>query len=330
MRRVTVWAIVLGVAPAAFAGFTVTNPGPVNSTGPVGDAGNGSFQYAYGGPDFELGTIVFQGNLTSGGVGSYLSEARWALTGPNGVTGLLQPTTGQTWTGTVAVGPISVGGGYGLWDSLMIGTWKFEAYESYNDTGLDAYWTDVSWQFNEWVPVPPPVGAIDLGVIADIGPDPDLVITSTLAAAEIKWYKFTIAEGAVNPGKYLDIDTEGSLLVTGNDTEIALYSASGLFLKTDDDDGSGLLSQLTFGDVGPRPAVGNGLAYNGRDGALAAGTYYLAVGGYNSTFSDGFTATSASTYTGDLSVRFGTNLVPEPASLALLVLGGLFGIRRRR
>ena len=83
-----------------------------------------------------------------------------------------------------------------------------------------------------------------------------------------------------------------------NDTEIGLYRADGTLVASDDDDGSGLLSQLSFGASFPtRPPVGNGAAYNGRDGNLPAGTYYLSVSGFNSTFGAscwGVTSTSTS------------------------------------
>jgi hypothetical protein len=327
MRKIGFLVAVLLAAPA-LAGFTATDPGPLASDHAFGTAGNGFFTFDYTGAAFPVGSIIFEGDLTSGGVGSYLSEARLALTNPTGIDGFIQPATGTTWTGTQHIGPITITGGHTLWGDLSVGTWRFEFFESYDDSGVDATWTNVSFIFQDWTPPPLPPIVADLGVIGDMGPDPDRIATGTLAAQEIQWYKFTIAQEALNPGTYLDIDTETSVLAPNNDTEIALYRPDGSLVATDDDDGSGLLSQLTFGDVGPRPAYGTSLAYNGRDGALPAGDYYLAIGGYNSTFGADFAATSASTNIGPYAIRFGTNLIPEPATLVLLALAGLM-LRRR-
>jgi hypothetical protein len=153
----------------------------------------------------------------------------------------------------------------------------------------------------------------DLGAISDIGIDPDVVANGNLPTSTIHWYKFSLPGNITAPG-YLYIDTEGSTGVT--DTEIALYDSVGNFLVTDDDDGTGNLSLLKFG-------AGQ------TDGAfVGAGDYYLAVGGFNSSFANGFAATSTSTYTGAYELNFSTN-VPEPATLSLLALAGLALLRRR-
>ena len=325
MRRVLYLGMCVALASTAMAGFTVpTQPGPLASDHAFGTAGNGFWTYSFPGPAFDCGNIIFEGDVTDGGVGSYLSELSLGITNPTAVNGFVTLTSGTTWSGTVHIGPITIGGGGSLWGTNTVGNWRFEMYEGYDDTGVDATWTNVNIQFQDYV-IPAPPAATDLGAVVDLGVDPDLTTTFALAAAQVKWYKFTIAENAVSPGKYLDIDTETSVVT---DTEIGLYRANGHMVATDDDDGTDMLSQLTFGDVGPRPAVGNGLAYNGRDGALVAGTYYLAVGGFNSTFGDGFAVTSTSTRTGNVTVRFGTNIIPEPASLVLIALGAL-ALRRR-
>jgi hypothetical protein len=132
--------------------------------------------------------------------------------------------------------------------------------------------------------------ATSLGVL----PTGPTQATGNLNGGEVLWYTFTVP--AITGQVYLDIDTEGSSLSPGNDTELGLYDSAGVLIATDDDDGNALMSQLTFGSNIGRPAVGIGLVYDGRDGTLAAGTYYLSVSAFNSTFATagwGVTSTSA-------------------------------------
>lgn len=152
--------------------------------------------------------------------------------------------------------------------------------------------------------------ATDLGTIT-IG-TPVQVTGIAIGPAQIVWYTITVPN--VGGAIYLDIDSEGSLLATSNDTEIGLYRADGTLVASDDDDGSGLLSQLSFGAGFPtRPAVGTGVAYDGRDGSLAAGQYYLSISGFNSTFNAtnwNVTSTSANVGTGVLNLNLGQVVVP--------------------
>ncbi len=325
MKKVLALMAVGALASTALAGFTLTGLSG-NSAGPPGSPLNTVITYVYSGPEFDIGNLVFEGDLTKVHPATYASEARFKITNPAGQVGFVPALTNvASYTGTIHIGPTTITGAGAVFTGTTIGTWTFEMFESYDDGGpsaIDQTWSNLTIQVQDYVPVPPPSGVIDLGTLT--GP---LTVTAQLAARQIIWFKFTIGLDAANPGTFLDIDTEGSTLAPSNDTELGLFKATGQFRATDDDDGSNLLSQLTFGDVGPRPPVGNGQPYNGRDGRLSAGTYYLAVGGYNSTFSDGFTATSTSTNTGTVVVNFNTN-IPEPATLVLLALGAL--LRRRR
>ncbi len=148
-----------------------------------------------------------------------------------------------------------------------------------------------------------PTVSVDLGTISS-----GLTVNNSLslAASQVHWLKLTLSSPVDRSmGQYLDIDTEGSALAPSNNTEIGLYNANGVLVATDDNDGSSLLSQLSFGlDVPARPAVSTSVAYNGRDGAvLPAGDYYLAVGGNDSAFAASFGVTSTSTATGPVTVR---------------------------
>jgi hypothetical protein len=154
--------------------------------------------------------------------------------------------------------------------------------------------------------------ATDLGTLTSGTP---VTANPTLAASgDVVWYTFTIGEGTSNT-IYLDMDTEGTLLAPGNDCEIGLFSSDGTLIVSDDDDGSGLMSAMSFGGgCVSRAGAAGGLSFDGRDGALAAGTYYLSFSGFNSTFANGWsvTTTSANLGAGVLNIRYGVGAAVEP------------------
>lgn len=133
--------------------------------------------------------------------------------------------------------------------------------------------------------------------------------------------------GYINPGTFT-IHTGGS----GFDTELGLYNPIGGLMANDDD---GLNSSPGESRI--------------NIGSLPNGTYYVALGGYNTGFATGF-AVTAGTASGNaqITVSNGTDTltgggalasgqiqwycftVPTPGSLALLGLGGLVAGRRRR
>ncbi|MCE7974726.1 MAG: hypothetical protein DYG92_10470 [Leptolyngbya sp. PLA1] len=135
----------LALAGAANAQFVATNAGPINSDGPIGTGTNGSFGATYGGAGTIFGNVAFTGDLTSNDVGSYLSEARWNVKNlSTGAAAAFQFASGNTWSGTVNVAATR---GMFLWASSG-DNFSFEAYESYNDSGIDASWSNVSFTFN--------------------------------------------------------------------------------------------------------------------------------------------------------------------------------------
>ncbi|MEQ8768982.1 MAG: hypothetical protein RIB60_00580 [Phycisphaerales bacterium] len=125
-----------------------------------------------------------------------------------------------------------------------------------------------------------------------------------------------------NLGSNVTFDTNGS----GADTEIAVYTLDGILVDTNDDNGGGgLWSLLNL--------------------SLADGSYLLVVGTFNASFGDGAaiggagsgssvlnvngnTVASGQLASGQLDVYSFT--IPAPGSAALLGLGGLAAIRRRR
>ena len=314
MSKTLAFAAGLALSGSASAQvFTAAAAGPFNSTGAQGNVLNGSFTFNYAGPAFNLGDIVFSGNLTDGGVGTWGSEAAVAVTNPTGILATVGLGTGQTFAGTVPVGPLTITGAGGVWGNNVVGNWTFEFFETFNDAGnaVDAIWNNVSFGFFDAGSGPgaPPS--------TDVGDNPNLMVVEPIAAAEVIWYSFDLTGGAgANPWS---IDTFGSTNTGGafgnDDTEIGLYDAAGNLIATNDDAdfGGGILTSILD---------------NSTVGALADGTYFLAVGNFNTNYAAGFGATSTSTAVGESKVTF--NFVPAPASAALLGLGGLAAIRRRR
>jgi hypothetical protein len=153
MRKTIAVASIILLAGTAFAGFTATNAGPINSAAAVGSVENGGFAYNFAGPDFVPGTLTFAGTLDKVISGTWASEARWRITNPAGQAVTFQPTGTTSYTGPLAVGPVSAGGLQGFFTGTSVGNWAFDAYESYDDgAGADSIWTNVSFQFDDYVP----------------------------------------------------------------------------------------------------------------------------------------------------------------------------------
>ncbi len=188
-----------------------------------------------------------------------------------------------------------------------------------------------------------PGSFIEMGAINSISNDynvPDAFNVTQIAGSTIQWYRFDISQDTGAAGFFFDIDTSSTSATLLPDTEIGLYDNLGNFIATDDDDGHSLLSALSFGNTTPRTlpvdpfGFTNGSAANGRDGNLNAGSYWLAVGLFNTTFgTNNWTVTSTSTATPSAyQVNFRTDLfaIPEPGTLIALGLCGLGLVVRRR
>lgn len=190
------------------------------------------------------------------------------------------------------------------------GTLIFNALQTFG--GSSANWGNTILTLNEGgvVTPPPPINA-------DLGTNPNGMTILPIAAGEVQWFEFDVTGGA--GAQPWQIDTFGSTNTGGSfgddDTEVGLYDSNGNLIATNDDFdfGGGILTSALSS-----AGVGN----------LADGTYYIAVGNFNTTFGPAFGVVSTSTAVGTnkLTVSF----VPAPASIAVLGLGGLAVARRRR
>ncbi len=101
------------------------------------------------------------------------------------------------------------------------------------------------------------------GQIAPAGMDPYAV----------EWFSFQVCQDVSDPTNFLDLSTEGT---DAPDMIIMLFNAAGNRVAFDVDSGSGITSQLSFGQTSPaRPAFGDGLPFEGQNGSLPSGTYYI-------------------------------------------------------
>lgn len=245
---------------------------------------------------YNLDNISWNGNAVSGGTGTFGSELSVRLTAPDSTTALVTLGTGTTWTGSR-----NFTGTTSAFAAINdpVGLWTFDFCETYNDPGIDATWTDIRFDFLRFVeptaPVSTPVSPYNSKSIG------------TLAAGAIHWYSFTIWDFVDITLDTNDTPNTPNPLSSG-DTEIGIYDSLGNLIANDDDSGNGFLSFLSLP-------------------GLAPGTYYVAVGAFNTTFgSTGWNVTSTATATGDYSLT----ITPEPGTLALLGLGALALRRRNR
>jgi|GEM_PF-2338376 len=137
-------------------------------------------------------------------------------------------------------------------------------------------------------PPPPPTNVSDLGTLDCNGPNGGLFETDlSLGAGQFQWYRFSVGgSGATAASQtYLDITTalDPDIFQFDVDTAMALYDSNGVRVASDEDDADLLYAGLTFGH-GRRAPIGDSIAFDGRDGDLPPGTYYLAVGGFGATF----------------------------------------------
>lgn len=195
------------------------------------------------------------------------------------------------------------------------GTYSFDFYEWDGSAGnangdqpggADNLWNRLTVELAD---VPPPTPINDFGTINRNADGTERLFTYSYGPASgNSWLRFTTTAAADASGaNYVDIDSNGS----SGDTMLSVYNASGASLATDDDSGNGVNSLLTFGSTTVRPAQGVEDLRDGFNGALPAGTYFLASAPYFATFTAPFTVAPGA---GSLSyiINIRTNL-PRPS-----------------
>ncbi len=261
---------------------------------------------------YVLGRIDYTGDTTeiNGTTSDYGSENSCLVVFPGGAA-----STDFTLTSVGAYsGTLTFSGSFFLSPGATTpfsGAWSFYFRNTFDDTptGQPDSLVHATFTLTDVPPTPPTA-------IATYNPLANGTTSSlqSYTAGLVRWYKVVIPT-ATSLTRYLDIDTENTT-VAGTATSIALYDSSGNLLNSDSTDGSGSLSQLSFGgNANPRPAVstgGNpiGALYDGRDGNISAGTYYVGVTRSAATWQPTWTASSTSTGTANVNLRLSYNAVP--------------------
>lgn len=186
-------------------------------------------------------------------------------TSPDALLDPLPPT--QTWTAEFAK---TYSG-----EPLVLVAW----FDTVIDTPLEVADVAITLIGGEVAPaIAPP--AQNLGLLGSAGGE----ASGELASNGVEWVRFEVGEITSADCHSLRISTRGSQLTggiyaNGNDPELALYSAEGLLLATRDD------IDRYFGDL--QAALHFGIDEGGLvppQGDLPAGTYFLAIAGYDAAF----------------------------------------------
>lgn len=255
------------------------------------------------------------GDIDWDGFASTINNATWGneldveISGPLG-TQTITLGAGQTYDpGAQFTGTSGAFAGAGD----PAGLWTFDFHEGFDDgtDGIeDAVWDTIDFTFNEFGGPPPPPATV-----AQLTYDPNGPATKyqgTLGLATVDFIELTI----LDDGTTLEINTAKTFAIPFedrvDDTEIGIYDSLGNLIDNNDD--------ISF------PSN----PYSKLELTLDAGTYYLAVGEYNTVFGSTGWGAAAGSPPGADGGQYWINIIPEPGTALLLGLGVVGLIRRRR
>jgi hypothetical protein len=298
---------------------------------------------AQGDPDNNTGSAVLASGGTIASVrafgtvnevfeGTFASEARvrFSAGAGNAFTAFnFQATTVGAYPGT-GLGTVAVDRTLNVTPFTLAagGTMNFEWFESFQDNANlpESNWADVTYEFRTASSIAN--GSHNFGTLNGNGVT--LSYDGSHVSGGLDFITFTIDQPVANLGDYLNIQMLFGATGGMTDTEMALFGPDGSLIASDDDGNVGFSSQLSYGAADPFASGGTDEIAAGFNGlSLAAGTYTIGTGGFNTTWASTLggahlPGTNAGTY------RLDITFVPTPGAAALLGLGGLMAARRRR
>lgn len=293
----------LAATSVVMASTLVAVPNGTPTIDAAGDPSNTVINVTVTGQPYLLAPeiVVQQGSITEmpGHTTSFASEARVRVTKVSNPTlfAEFRFTEQGDFTGTLQLTPnsrIRVVRDNGLIGSLINpgDVLRLEFFESFQDGAADepeSVLNDLRFELSN--PFPP----ASFTPFVPVSNREDSHI-QLYAQQEVRWYQFQLFR-ALTADDLFEIDTRLTENFLGtpfrpNDTEIGLYDSSGNLIASNDDEDAEediLTSYLRFGSGGP---------------LLAAGTYYLAVGGFDTEFDPAFDVTSGSQSQGPIVMSY--------------------------
>lgn len=268
-----------------------------------------------------VNAVRVTGQLTEVATATFANEAKVRLSAGAGHTFANFDLTGSStsgYVGTLGVGPTTINvTPFSLNNGATI---NFEWFESFQDGPADV--SEQNWDFVNYEFIANVVtnGGAALGTL-NLGSQ--IVSQSQHVAGGLDFFTFDFA--GVAGSNFLNLRTIPSATGGSFDTEMALYDSNGMLVAFDDDGGVGLLSQLSFGG---NDQLANPDKAPGFDGLLAAGSYTIVTGGFNTIFGATINDIIPGTATGTYALQ--VTYAPAPGALGILSLAGLAAARRRR